>query len=359
MARALHLAGRGLYTTHPNPRVGCVLVKNDRIVAEGWHEFAGGAHAEVNALNNARDDASGAACYLTLEPCSHTGRTPPCADALIQAGIKKVTAAMLDPNPEVSGKGILRLEQAGVETAVGLMSEQAQYINRGYVMRRTLGRPFIRCKLAMSLDGRTAMADGESIWISGPEARADVQRFRAQSSAIMTGIGTVLADDPGLDVRDIGLERHPVRVVIDPELKFPESARMLGLPGGTIIFTAGPERESQMKLEQAGAEIVLIDDNKETFLNKVLAYLAVTEEINEVLLESGPTLAGSMLSEGLIDEIILYQAPVLMGDGARGLFHLPEIRSMEDKIVLELVESRRVGIDFRFTFNTKPGSLRA
>lgn len=356
MARALQLAGNGLYTTHPNPRVGCVLVKDDRIIGQGWHEYTGGPHAEVNALDSVEGNTQGADCYLTLEPCSHTGRTPPCADALIQAGIVKVTAAMLDPNPEVSGKGMQKLEQAGVETALGLMSVQAQFINRGYIMRRTDGRPFVRCKLALSLDGRTAMADGASKWITGPEARSDVQRLRAQSSAVMTGIGTVLADDPGLDVRDISLDRHPLRAVIDPEMKFPDSARMLQLPGRTLVFTAGRDREAQIKLEQAGAEIAVIDDSRQGFLSRVLAYLADTEEINEVLLESGPKLAGSMLSEGLVDEIVLYQAPVLMGDAARGLFHLPGIRSMADKIELELVESRRVGRDVRLTFNTKPGS---
>lgn len=349
MSHALQLAGRGLYTTHPNPRVGCVLVKDDQIIAEGWHEYTGGPHAEVNALNNAKGDVSGSICYVTLEPCSHTGRTSPCADTLVEAGIKKVITAMLDPNPEVCGQGMQKLEQAGIETSVGLLTAESERINEGYIMRRTEKRPLVRCKLAMSLDGRTALANSESKWITGPEARLDVQRLRARSSAIMTGIGTVLADDPGLYVREIELDAQPLRVIIDPQLKFPLSSKMLQLPGRTLIFTNNSDNAIHELLEQAGAGIVLIDNKKDGFLKRVLTYLAITEEINEVLLETGSTLAGSMLIDGLIDELIIYQAPILMGDSAKGLFHLPGINTMADTIELELIDTRKVGRDIRIT----------
>lgn len=349
MARALQLARLGLYTTHPNPRVGCVLVKDDRIIAEGWHEYTGGPHAEVNALNNARSDVKDAACYVTLEPCCHSGRTPPCTDALIKAGIKRTVAAMLDPNPAVAGAGGTALEQAGIAFAADLLAAEAAAINRGYIMRRTAGRPLVRCKLAISLDGRTALADGTSKWITGPEARLDVQRLRAESSAVMTGIGTVLADDPSLNVREIPLDRQPMRVVIDPELKLPATAKMLGLPGRTLVFTANHDRLLRELLEQHGAEVIPVNDGGSGFLPWVLNYLAGTEEINEVLLETGATLAGNMLSAGLIDELIIYQAPLLLGDGARGMFHLPDITSMADRMALELVDTRRVGRDVRIT----------
>ncbi len=354
MSRALQLARRGLYTTHPNPRVGCVLVKENRVIAEGWHEFAGDAHAEINALNYAKESVAGASCYVSLEPCSHSGRTPPCIDALIEAGISKVIAAMSDPNPYVSGQGLSLLETAGIETASGLLESDARKINPGYIMRMTEKRPFVRCKLAMSLDGRTALANGESKWITGPEARMDVQRLRAQSSAVMTGIGTVLADDPGLDVRKIDLNgRHPLRVVVDPQLKFPASAKMLQLPGRTIIFTGNNDQAAVDALNQTGAEVVFIETGKEEFLKATLKHLAEVEEVNEVLLESGAKLAGSMLTNGLIDELILYQSPVLMGDGARGLFHIPLIQSMQEKIDLVLIDTRQIGTDMRFTLKMK------
>lgn len=347
MSRALQLARRGLYTTHPNPRVGCVLVKDDRIIAEGWHEYAGAPHAEVNALHNARADVTGATCYVTLEPCCHSGRTPPCTDALIKAGIKKTITASLDPNPAVAGQGRTKLEQAGITVETGLMAMEAARINRGYIVRRTAGRPFVRCKLAISLDGRTALADGTSKWITGPEARLDVQRLRAESSAVMTGIGTVLADDPSLNVREIKLDRQPVRVIIDPDLKFPASAKMLGLPGRTLIYTESRDQSLHETLAHSGAEIVQVDGDQAGFLKRVLNNLAEKEEINEILLETGATLAGSMLDAGLIDELIVYQSPMLLGDGARGMFHLPAINTMADRIELEITGTRRVGKDVR------------
>lgn len=353
MSRALQLAGRGLYSTHPNPRVGCILVKDDRIIAEGWHEYTGGPHAEVNALRNTQSDVAGAACYVTLEPCCHSGRTPPCTDALIKAGIKKTIAAMLDPNPAVAGRGQDRLLQAGIEFESGLLATQAAELNRGYIMRRTAGRPLVRCKLAVSLDGRTALADGASKWITGPEARLDVQRLRAESSAVMTGIGTVLADDPSLNVREIESDRQPLRVIVDPDLKFPASAGMLGLPGRTLIFTGNGDQLLREPLERSGAEIVQVDAEPAGFLPQVLNYLAEREEVNEILLESGARLAGSMLDAGLIDELIVYQAPLLLGDGARGMFHLPAISTMSDRIELEITDTRRVGKDVRITCKVK------
>ena len=353
MSRALQLAGRGLYTTHPNPRVGCILVRDDRIIAEGWHEYTGGPHAEVAALNNANAEAAGSTCYVTLEPCCHSGRTPPCTDALIQAGIKKTIAAMLDPNPAVAGQGREQLERAGIMVAVGLLAAEAEQLNRGYVLRRTLQRPFVRCKLAMSLDGRTALAGGASKWITGEAARKDVQRLRAESSAIMTGIGTVLADDPSLNVRDIVMDRIPLRVIIDPQLRCPPAAKMLQLPGRTLIFTGNHDPDKLELLRQAGAEVVMLDQQASGFLRQALAVLAVKEEINEVLLEAGATLAGSMLDAGLIDEMIIYQAPVLLGDAGRGLFKLPLIASMADRRELELIETRRVGQDVRLTMKVK------
>ncbi|MBF8270259.1 MAG: pyrimidine deaminase, partial [Gammaproteobacteria bacterium] len=330
MSRALQLAGRGLYTTHPNPRVGCVLVHDDRIIAEGWHEVTGGPHAEIVALNNASADVTGSTCYVTLEPCCHSGRTPPCTDALIKAGIKKTIAAILDPNPAVAGQGRNQLELAGIKVAVGLLAAEAEHLNRGYIMRRTRQRPFVRCKLAMSLDGRTALADGASKWITGPAARRDVQRLRAESAVIMTGIGTVLADDPSLNVRDIAMDRIPLRVIIDPKLRCPPAAKMLRLPGRTLICTGNQDAGSSDLLRQAGAEVVVLEQQGPNFLHQALAYLATQEEVNDILLEAGATLAGSMLDAGLVDELIIYQAPVLLGDSARGMFKLPPLASMAD-----------------------------
>ena len=238
MSRALQLARRGEYTTHPNPRVGCVLVRDDEIIAEGWHQFRGSAHAEVNALDAIKGQASDSTCYISLEPCNHQGHTGPCSEALIEARVSKVIAAMLDPNPQVAGRGMQRLEAAGIKTAVGLLEAEAAKLNAGFVMRMKQGRPYIRCKTAISLDGRSAMADGESKWISGPAARSDVQKLRAQSAAIMSGVDTVLQDDPGLNVREHDLDgRDPLRVILDRRLRMPVSAKMLSLAGRTLVFT--------------------------------------------------------------------------------------------------------------------------
>ncbi len=351
MAYALQLAERGLYTTDPNPRVGCLLVRNGVIVGEGWHERAGEPHAEVLALRAAGEQARGATAYVTLEPCCHQGRTPPCTDALIEAGVAEVVAAMQDPNPQVAGGGLAKLQAAGITTRSGVLSAQAEALNPGFISRMRRGRPFVRCKLAMSLDGRTAMASGESKWITGAEARADVQRLRARSSAILTGIGTVLIDDPSLNVRidDVDAAIQPLRVVLDHQLRMPPTARMLSLPGKTLIFAVNEAEAPREALLAAGGEIVLLEPHDGCFqLADVLDVLA-TREINEVLVEAGATLSGALLAAGLIDELVIYMAPQLLGDGARGLFHLPGLVRMDQKLGLDIQDIRKVGQDWRIT----------
>jgi diaminohydroxyphosphoribosylaminopyrimidine deaminase/5-amino-6-(5-phosphoribosylamino)uracil reductase len=358
MARAIRLAEKGLYTTHPNPRVGCVLVKDGEVVGEGWHRRAGEPHAERNALAMAGEAARGATAYVTLEPCCHHGRTPPCSDGLIDAGVSRVVAAMQDPNPRVAGQGMAQLAAAGIEVSSGLMQAQAQRLNPGFIKRMQLGRPHVRCKLAMSLDGRTAMASGESKWITGDAARRDVQRLRARSSAIMTGVGTLLADDPSMDVRltpeelelDEGLTTpQPVRVVLDPDLSTPPDARMLTLPGQTLILCREDDPVKAVALETAGAQVISVPaDDTGLYLPLVLEELA-QQEINEILLECGATLAGAMLAAGLIDELIVYLAPHIMGDGARGLFHLPGLTKMAERYELRIDDIRQLGKDIRIT----------
>ncbi len=355
MRRALCLAEKGLNTTEPNPRVGCVLVKDDEIVGEGWHAVAGGPHAEIVALQQAGDKARGATAYVTLEPCCHHGKTPPCSEALITAGVAKVIVAMEDPNPLVAGKGLSQLREAGIETASGLLQPQAEALNPGFVQRMRIGRPYIRCKLAMSLDGRTAMASGESQWITGPGAREDVHRLRARSSAIMSGIGTVLADDPSLTVRIEGEEelRQPLRIVLDPHLSTPEDAKFLKQPGESLIVTACTEEAVQEKLRQAGAEVlVLPNGNDAVDLVALMSHLA-EREVNEILVETGAILSGAVLRAGIIDELIVYMAPKLMGDNARGLFHTPGLDQLADAVELDIQDMRAVGNDWRITAKIK------
>ncbi len=359
MSQALQLAARGLYTTDPNPRVGCVLVRDGVVVGEGWHERAGEAHAEVRALAQAGERARGATCYVTLEPCCHHGRTPPCVRALIKAGVKRVVAAMEDPNPLVWGQGLVELEAAGIGTTVGLMAAETQALNPGFIKRMRHKRPFVRCKLAMSLDGRTAMASGDSRWITEEPARADVQRLRARSSVVMMGIGTVLADDPLYTVRretlpddypggaEAAVIRQPLRVVVDPHLSLPENARMLSAPGKTLIATASDDAEQIDLLRERGVEVVCLPGGPGTVdLNALLDFLGKTE-VNEVLLETGAILSGSMLQAGLVDELVIYMAPILLGDGARGLFHLPALQQLSDAYRLDIREIRAVGRDWR------------
>ncbi len=355
MARALRLARRGLFTTAPNPRVGCVIAHGDEVVGEGWHERAGGPHAEVVALERAGGRARGATVYVTLEPCSHHGRTPPCADALIEAGVARVVAAVADPSPKVAGAGLARLREAGIEVACGLMEAQARALNPGFFSRFERGRPWLRCKLAASLDGRTAMASGESRWITSGPARADVQRWRARSGAIVTGIGTVVADDPRLDVRLEQAARQPARVVLDSALRFPPEARMLGCGGPVWIFTApGADAGRRAELERAGAALFELPRGAAGLdLAALLAELA-RREIDEVLVEAGPTLAGAFVAAGLVDELILYLAPHLMGDGARPLLRLPGLERMADRLPLDIVDVRAVGHDIRLVLNPRP-----
>jgi diaminohydroxyphosphoribosylaminopyrimidine deaminase / 5-amino-6-(5-phosphoribosylamino)uracil reductase len=350
MSRALQLAELGKNSTHPNPKVGCVIVSENKIIGEGWHQFSGGPHAEINALDALTGPLSDASCYVSLEPCNHSGRTGPCTQALIDAGVNRVIAAMPDPNPLVAGQGLARLEAAGIDTRVGLMQDEACKLNPGFIMRMTEKRPYIRCKLAMSLDGKTAMASGESKWITEAAARQDVQALRAGSAAIMTGIGSVLADDPGLNVRDIDIgEREVLRVVLDRQLRMPVKAKMSGLPGRTLVFTLSKDDGRKDKIVGGGAEVIILE-HAEIFLKNVLQYLAEHEEVNEILLEAGEKLSGAMLEQGLIDEVILYQAPILMGDAGKGLFYLPSIMKMEDRVKLELLDSCMIGHDRRMTF---------
>jgi diaminohydroxyphosphoribosylaminopyrimidine deaminase/5-amino-6-(5-phosphoribosylamino)uracil reductase len=357
MARAVQLAQRGLFTTDPNPRVGCVLAKNDEIVGEGWHQRAGEPHAEINALQAAnalvKNAAKGATAYITLEPCCHHGRTPPCSDALIAAGVARVVVAMEDPNPQVAGQGLAQLQKAGIEIHSGVMQTQAEALNPGFIQRMRNGRPYVRGKMAMSLDGRTAMASGESQWITGAEARQDVHQLRARSAAILTGIGTVLADAPSLTARLDEEVEQPLRVVLDSQLQMPVIAKMLSLPGHTLILTVNGDEQKAAALREAGAEVeVLASDNGRVDLSAVMECL-VQREINEVLVEAGATLCGSFLQAGLFDEIVLYMAPLFMGNEARGLLNLPGVEKMNQAVQLEIVDVRAVGDDWRMRIKCK------
>ncbi|WP_455221932.1 bifunctional diaminohydroxyphosphoribosylaminopyrimidine deaminase/5-amino-6-(5-phosphoribosylamino)uracil reductase RibD [Kaarinaea lacus] len=363
MARAIELANNGLYTTDPNPRVGCVIVKNNAVIAEGWHERAGGPHAEAAALEQAGANAEGATVYVTLEPCSHFGRTPPCADTLIGANVAKVVVASGDPNPLVSGNGLDKLREAGIAVECDVLKAEAEALNPGFIKRMREQLPFVRCKVAMSLDGRTAMSSGESQWITGDAARQDVHHYRARSSAIMTGIGTVLADDPSLNVR-LSANDHPamqkftdtdqpLRVVLDSQLQMSTQAKMLSLPGKNLIYTCSHDQQRKHKLEDAGAEVVVMDkDGERVNLSQVLQDL-VRRQVNEVMVEAGARLNGALVEQQFIDELLFYIAPSLMGDQAKGAFHLPGIAHIEQKIPLEVVETRQTGVDWRIIAHLK------
>ncbi len=356
MARALRLARRGLYTTQPNPRVGCVITRAGEIVGEGFHEYAGGPHAEINALAQAGERAAGATVYVTLEPCSHTGKTGPCSQALIAAKVGRVVAAMEDPNPLVSGQGLAQLDAAGIATASGLLADEAAALNPGFIKRMRRGMPFVRLKSAMSLDGRTAMASGESMWITGEPARLDVQRLRARSEAILTGIGTVLADDPALNVRvgreTLGAPREPfqpLRVVLDTDLRMPPDARIIGNDGRLLVIHDSDDEARQAALRARGAELLRLPREGERLdLGAVMAALA-EREVNECHVEAGSTLAGALFAAGLVDELVVYMAPHLMGDAARGLATIPGLLKMADRIALDIADIRQVGDDWRIT----------
>lgn len=346
MAEALRLAKLGLYGTSPNPRVGCVLVADGQCIGSGGHRRAGEPHAEVLALYEAQDRARNATAYVTLEPCSHHGRTPPCADALIAAGVARVVVAAQDPNPLVAGTGIARLRAAGIDVDCGLMEADAIELNRGFFTRMTRGTPWLRSKIAISLDGRTALANGASKWITGAAARRDVQHWRAQSCAVLTGIGTVLADDARLNVREIATERQPLRVVLDSRLRMPLTARMLQ-QGKVLIYTALRDPEKIAALEKTGATvIVLANQNRQVDLPAMLHDLA-QRGCNEVLLEAGNTLGGALLRAGMVDELLLYLAPQLLGDCARGMAQLGELTALDQRINLKWQDVRQVGNDLR------------
>lgn len=353
MARALRLARHGLYSVDPNPRVGCLLVKDDRVVGEGWHERAGEPHAEIHALRVAGARAQGATAFITLEPCSHHGRTPPCSDALIQAQIGRAVVAMEDPNPQVGGKGLATLQGAGIDVEVGLLQHQAEALNPGFISRMRRGRPFVRAKLAASLDGRTAMASGESKWITGAEARADVQRWRARSSAIMVGIDTVETDDPRLDVREIALARQPLRVVVDSHLRISTQAKILAGRGAVLVATATDETARIEQLRRAEVEVLRLPGEAGRVDLAMLMRELAAREVNEVLVESGATLCGALLQAQLLDEIVLYLAPCLMGHQGRAMFSLPALQRMSDRVGLEVQDMRAVGSDWRVVARVK------
>lgn len=356
MARALQLAARGCYTTMPNPAVGCVIAHGDEVVGEGWHQRAGEPHAEVHALRAAGDRAKGASVYVSLEPCSHHGRTPPCADALIEAGVARVVYGMQDPNPNVAGRGLKKLCQAGIAVDGPLLEAEARALNRGFIKRQQQGLPWVTVKLAMSLDGRTAMASGESQWITGPAARSDVQRLRARSSAIVTGLGTVVHDNPALTVRaaELGLEnaegiasRQPLRVVVDSQLRIPRDRRLLSDGGATLVASA-------IGGELPGAEVVALDNGSGKVDLQALLVLLAQRECNEVLVEAGAELAGAFVAAGLVDELVVYMAPKLLGSAARPLLALP-LQAMSEAQNVEIVDIRALGDDWRITARPRSG----
>jgi diaminohydroxyphosphoribosylaminopyrimidine deaminase / 5-amino-6-(5-phosphoribosylamino)uracil reductase len=348
MAQALRLAEKGLYSTSPNPRVGCVIVRNGEVVGTGWHERAGQAHAEIHALKAAGPAAEKATVYVTLEPCSHHGRTPPCAEALVEARVAKVIMAMEDPNPLVAGAGCALLKAAGIEVEASLMESQARELNIGFVSRMTRGRPWVRMKIAASLDGKTGLNNGTSQWITGKAARRDGHRLRARSCAILTGIGTVLADDPELSVRHIQTPRQPLRVVVDSRLEIPVDAKLLR-GSGELIFTANAAEGRIGALQDMGANVIVMpDQNTRVNLGDMMHKLADLE-INEVLVEAGSALNGALISEGLVDELIIYLAPTLIGDAAKGMMKLPELTDLSEKRALKIHDFRSVGEDLRIT----------
>lgn len=355
MARAFELARLGRFTTTPNPNVGCVIVRDGEIVGEGYHIKAGGPHAEVHALRMAGEKAQGATAYVTLEPCSHHGRTPPCADALIAAGVARVVASMQDPNPEVAGRGLYRLQQTGIEVSHGLMHSEAEAINLGFLKRMRTGFPYVQLKMAASLDGRTAMASGESQWITSAAARADVQRFRAQSSAILSSSATVLADDPSLNVRWDQLDsdtqriypqeslRQPLRIVIDSQNRVTPRHKMVNQPGDTWLARLAADEQTWP--ESTEQWVVPGRDNR---VDLVLLMMQLAKrQINSIWVEAGAELAGALLQAGLVDELIVYMAPKLLGENGRALCVLPGLQSLSDAPQFTLSDVRQVGTDLR------------
>ncbi len=353
MTRALRLAARGLYTTTPNPRVGCAIVRQGQLVGEGAHLKAGEPHAEVHALRAAGALAQGATAYVTLEPCSHFGRTPPCADALVQAGVSRVVVAMQDPNPLVAGQGIARLQAQGITVTVGVCEAQAQALNPGFVLRMTQQRPFVRLKLAASLDGRTALANGVSQWITSPEARRDVHHWRAQSCAIVTGIASIVKDNSSLTVRDVPTTRQPLRVILDSHLRIPVDARALQDGHALVAYAEGDA--AKLEVLQVMGVRTLHAPNAQGQVDIAAVMQALTAlPCNEVLIEAGATLSGAFMQQGLVDELLLYYAPKLMGDQSRGMLSLPAWTQMTDTLSLQLQDVRQFGQDLRIRATLAP-----
>jgi len=352
MAHALRLAARGLYTTTPNPRVGCVLVKAGRIVGEGWHQRAGEAHAEVAALHAAGRKAAGATVYVTLEPCSHHGRTPPCADALIAAKVGRVVVAMQDPNPQVAGSGIAKLREAGIVAEIGVLEDEARELNIGFVSRMTRARPWLRIKIAASLDGKTALKYGISQWITGPDARRDAHHWRARSCAVMTGIGTLKDDDPRLTVRDVPSERQPLRVVVDSWLRIAPDAKVLD-GGAVLVATATHDPIKAAALTAKGATVVELPNSAGKVDLQQLVWHLASLGMNEVLVEAGMNLDSALLRAGVVDELLIYMAPHMLGHAARGMLDLGELEQMNQRLDLLVRETRSFGHDVRILARIK------
>ena len=351
MRRALELAERGLYTTTPNPRVGAVAVKDSRIVGEGWHLAAGEAHAEVAAIRNAKEKAGanvvkGSTLYVTLEPCSHQGRTPPCADLLIAEGVTRVVAAMEDPNPKVAGQGFAKLRAAGIDVRVGLLESEARELNIGFISRVTRAIPWVRLKVAASLDGKTALANGQSQWITGPEARKDGHAWRARSCAILTGIGTVAEDNPQLNVRDVVTSRQPLKIIVDSNLHTPLDAKILQ-EGRVLIVSATDHGERRELLVDKGFEVLCLPNASGKVDLAALMKELARRDLNEIHVESGFKLNGSMLRENCVDEILIYFAASIIGHSGQGMFNLPELTDLEQRRKLRIHRVNQLGNDLR------------
>jgi len=346
MALALRLADKGLYTADPNPRVACVIAFEQRIIGKGWHEFAGGPHAEVSALRDCEEATRGATAYVTFEPCAHHGRTPPCTEALIDAGIARVVIAAKDPNPLVNGGGVDRLLKAGIQIETGLMTLEAECLNAGFLTRMTAGRPWVRIKTAISLDGRTGLSNGDSKWISSAESRADVQRWRARASAIVTGIGTVLADDPAMTARVSEPVRQPLRVILDSAWRTPLHSRILAEPE-TSLLAGDRDAAIPARLASSGIECLRLPLSGSGVDLPALMQALAEKEINEIQVEAGARLCGALLKEELVDELLIYQAPVLLGDGGPGSFAIGPLESMDERTHFRVLETTHIGGDLR------------
>ncbi|MEK9625803.1 MAG: bifunctional diaminohydroxyphosphoribosylaminopyrimidine deaminase/5-amino-6-(5-phosphoribosylamino)uracil reductase RibD [Gammaproteobacteria bacterium] len=354
LRRAVKIAENGLFSARPNPRVGCVIVKNGRVIGEGWHVRAGEAHAEINALASASDSTAGADVYVSLEPCSHTGRTPPCVDALIEAGVARVITATTDPNPKVYGEGVNRLRASGIEVVVAESDFGAAELNNGFFKRMLTGRPQIRLKIAATLDGRTAAHDGSSRWITGAEARADVHRLRARSCAVVTGIGTVLADDPRLTARVDGVLAQPIRVIVQGRRRIPMDARLFNEPGRIVLVQPESDCGNEALTDDVGVA-VLPGESGSVDLEALIRFLS-EQECNEVLVESGPKLSGAFLAQGLVDEIWVYQSAGLLGDRGRAMFELDGVNTIADQMALHLKEVTHMGEDLRLIYTPRGSS---